>query len=346
MEDLYELNVDKEMFKGKFKHYLKSKTKTTKLSLDYIKNNLQYFYRFKSTIYTLIEYQNVDHNILDIIAEHYGNIFRQKKTNKAMKMYRKIINLIIFHHSVNDNFIRNHFNAIDKENLLKHQEISNNIIHEYFNSFNKDILIQTQTLSEDLLLDNFNVLDKKLISMCQPLSEKFIDNNLDKVELNLIGGFFQFSENFIWKYRNDLSLENIIKHQDLSCELLDRLLSDGKEINLGDISWRQDLDDWFIKKNIHLWENNIVAVEELVVYQILSEEIMNLLVKKNMLSDSAWKYLSTNQNISSEFFKRNRNQIYKCENSVNSLKKYQKIKEISKKVNIDKKIEIDIFKFM
>jgi hypothetical protein len=95
-----------------------------------------------------------------------------------------------------------------------------------------------------------------------------------------------------------------------------------------------------------MWENNKYAVEELLTYQTLSEEIMNLLIKKSMITDSAWKYLSRNQKISGEFFKKHRNQIYRCENSVESLKDYQRVKEVSKKVKIDNKIAIDIFKFL
>lgn len=346
MEGSYSLDVAREMLAGKFKHYLKSKIKTTKLPLEYIKDNLSHFYKFKSIICALIEYQNLDHNILYVIAKHYDNIYRQKKTPKSIEMYTKIVNLIIFHHSVSDDFIRKNFNVINRENLLKYQEISNDIIYEYFNSLDKDLLVRTQTLSESFLLDNFSVFDKNLISIHQPLSENFIDNNLDKVELNLVGGFFQLSEDFIWRYRDHLQLDNMIKYQNLSCCFLDRLLSDGKKINIENMSWRQNLDSWFIKKYINIWEGNIVAVEELVVYQNLSEEVMNLLIKRNMLSDSAWKFLSRNQKISSEFFKKHRNKIYKCENSVDSLRKYQRVKEISKKANIDEKVEMDIFKFM
>jgi hypothetical protein len=348
MDDFYNLDFAESMFKNKdkFKGFLKSKLKTTKLSLGYIKNNLHYYYNFNSITCVLIEYQILDHHIMRSIAEHYFNIFRQKNNVKNMETYSKIVNLIVFHHSVDDTFIRKHFDIIDGERLLRYQEISNDIIYEYFNSLNKDMLVQTQTLSEDFLLDNFNVLDRYLISSHQPLSEKFIENNLDKVELSLIGGFFQLSEDFIWKYRNNLSLDNMAKYQNLSCDLLDRLLSDDKKLNMKNISWRQDLAGWFIKKYLYLWEKDSTAIEELVIYQNLSEEIMNLLIKKNMLSDSSWKYLSRNQKISGDFFKRHRNKIYKCENSVDSLRKYQRVKEISKKVNIDSKIEIDIFKFL
>lgn len=346
MDDFYSLDMAKYMFQDKFKYYLKSKLMTTQMPLEYIKSNLHYYYTFNSTIYLLIEYQTLDHHIMDSISGHYINIFRQTNSIKSMEMYSKIVNLIIFHHSVNDTFIRNHFDVIDTDRLLRYQEISGDIIHEYFSSFNKNILVQTQTLSESFLLDNFDVFDKSLISTHQPLSEKFIDNNLDKVELNLIGGFFQLSEDFIWKYRNDLTLDNIIKYQNLRCELLDRLLSDGKKINIENISWRQELDSWFIKKYLYMWENNKYAVEELLTYQTLSEEIMNLLIKKSMITDSAWKYLSRNQKISGEFFKKHRNQIYRCENSVESLKDYQRVKEVSKKVKIDNKIAIDIFKFL
>jgi hypothetical protein len=346
MDDFYSLDIAQDMFKDRFKYYLKSKLITTKLSLEYIKSNLHYFYNFNSTIRVLIEYQMLDHQVMDIIADNYLTIFRQKNTNKSRAMYAKIVNLIIFHHHVCDNFIKKYFEVINTERLLRFQEISDGIIQDYFNSFDKDLLTQTQTIPEEFLLDNFNILNKTLISTHQPLTEKFIENNLDKVELKLIGGFFQLSETFIWKYRNDLSLDNMIKYQNLSCDLLDRLLSDDKKIDMRNMSWRQDLESWFIKKYIHLWEKDILAVEELVIYQTLSEEIMNLLVKKEMLSNSAWKYLSRNQKISSEFFKRHRNRIYKCENSVDSIRKYQRVKEISKKVNIDKKVEIDIFKFM
>ena len=341
-----ELIMAELIAKNKIKYYLKSKIKTSKLSLEYIKNNLSHFYRFKIVICTLIEYQNLDNQIIQSVSDHYANIYRQNKTVKSMEMYTKIVNLIIFHHKVNDDFIRKHFHVINKENLLRYQEISDDIIHEYFNSLDKDLLVQTQTLTESFLLDNFDVFDKNLISTHQPLSEAFMEKHLDKIELSLVGGFFQLSENFIWKYRDHLLLDNMIKYQNLSCDLLDRLLSNGKKINIGNMSWRQDLDDCFIKKYIHLWEGDVLAVEELVVYQILSEEVMNLLIKKDMLSDSAWKYLSRNQKISSEFFKRHRNKIYKCENSVDSLRKYQRVKEISKRANIDKKVEIDIFKFM
>ena len=95
------------------------------------------------------------------------------------------------------------------------------------------------------------MFDKQLISIHQPLSEEFIESNLDKVELELIGGFFALSEDFIWKYRNRLSLDNMIKYQNLSSKLLDRLISDDKKIDIKSISWRQELDCWFIKKYLH-----------------------------------------------------------------------------------------------
>ncbi len=294
-----------------------------------------------------------------------------------------ILNLMASHQKLDSEFIEKYISYFESNNfrtIIRSQDLDNSIVVRIINTENVEDILLHQILEERTIIDNLDIISKDLLCEHQPLSELFIDKLLQSncrwLDFYLIGSARLYSTEFLMKYINVemefdynecefkynkqlLSIEKIVKFQNLDNTLISFILSsldnivklcrDTKSIDklVEDISWRQQLDSHTIKQFIHLWSNNNSAVEELLIYQNLSEDLIILMSEMDIISSAGWNYLSRNQKISSSVFRKCRNKIYRCHNSVNELANYNKARVVSmKKAKLDNNIISKIFEFM
>ena len=147
-------------------------------------------------------------------------------------------------------------------------------------------------------------------------------------DINRIIKYQNFSENMLDTIFNLLlnKKKNIIN---TDCKLQQEDLNKSIDKLVCDISWRQVVPDSIIRKYHEIFKNNSLAVEELLLYQTVKEDTIIFMEYNNLISDAGWRHLSRNQKITSNIFKRFRNKIYKCKNSVKELKNYKKSKTVA-----------------
>jgi hypothetical protein len=272
-----------------------------------------------------------------------------------------------------------YFSAANYNYLIRSQELSINSIIIILSRDNSDSIVKYQNLPERFILNNIDILSKDLICSYQPLSEQFIEEVGTKssggwVNLSLAGQNRLYSTTFIIKYlnieaelnewvgfdsSNFLSIENVVKYQNMDKESVMYVLNalnnySGSIVSrlkvkklVENMSWRQSISSEYIKKYINLWNDNSSAVEELLIYQVLSEDIILYMAESGLVTETGWRFLSRNQKLSSSVFHRFRNQIHKCENSVEELRKYSGARVVGKKrAGLDNNVVNKIFEFM
>jgi len=303
---------------------------------EYIEINLNII--ISSVILTkrLIRYQTISDNIMFKIMD--SNIAKQR-INKI-----SFLELMMQNQILSELFINQFSIFMSNDKLIETQELSISYIQTIINQENVRSIIINQNLDDRFIEDNLDMMDMTLVSEHQSVSEEFIYKHKKDLNLQLIGCARLYSSDFILKNLNThcakclftdnpeyLSIENIVKYQNLDkyslkcifyileMYALDEIISERILLLIESISWRQHIDSDLIKQFINIWKYNNSALEELFIYQNLSEDVILMLAKMKLISKSGWMYISKNQKITSEIFKLYKNNLYKCNNSKRQL---------------------------
>lgn len=320
-------------------------------------------------IIRFVKYQQLDCNYIQRILD--SNICKSERNKRIL------LNNAARNQRLDKEFIHSHLERFSHNNydtLIRNQEMGEESIVIIINADNADSVVTYQNLTERIIIDNIDILSTKLVCMCQPLSEEFIEEvgtvkNGGWIDLSLVGQTRLYTTSFMIKYLNIeeelmngksthfLSIENIVKYQNMDCKLIEYVLASLNKCKknyftrvckiVESMSWRQSIPSDIIKKYINLWTKNSTAVEELLIYQILSEDLILHMANTGLITESGWRFLSRNQKLSSSIFHKFRNQIHRCVNSVEELRKYSGARTVSKKrAGIDNNIVNKIFEFM
>jgi len=304
----------------------------------------KYIIKSASCIYELCTYQKLSDDVLDKIIK-WPNCFRNRKSMKKLIM-KTIFLSISEHQTLNDNHIEFIIRESEKNlstnhniqillNLINVQRLSFNVIRNNFIKFTINIdsdgtqlsesLIVNQRIPEDLLEDNIDMFSIDKIVFNQALSSKFIYKFSNIINFKLLGEACLLEDEILIYFKSKLCMKKILKYQNLSSNVLNCFINSKDTLceivkHIETMSYRQSLDSQFILKNIDLWFENDSAVEELVIYQKLSIEVLNYLADNNYLSNLAWIYLSQNQKFDSYIFSKYKKKLLVCSNSMNNVK--------------------------
>lgn len=215
-------------------------------------------------------------------------------------------------------------------------DIINLIIDNIRNIYYGDLL---NIYKGDWSLISNNILDNKFMSMfgahidmeiyleykIHKYYKNYLDKDCDDLNLiikylgwNYIAEYVSFDENFIKLYEYKLPIDNIVKNDKICLPMwyIDKYYD---KINFKELSGRRPMTDDFVEKygdkltwNIYIWKNQQINEKYIkkylptsqsrygaVMYQKLSDSLIEETIKKNIHNESIWELLK-HQNLSIE----------------------------------------------
>ena len=302
-------------------------------------------------------YKTLDEKLLEknIDKLHWNNISKyQDLSEEFISNHKNDVNweIISIYQNLSEEFITKYEYDVNWGNIFRCQNLSNKFLEKYIDimdwtkiSFNKlptkfiekytdklTINYLIYSLNEDLIYKYIDEIDiYELFETRKDISIELIEKIFDKILKNerknrIIKGIieeYNLPNKFIDKHYNDLDESYLIEFQDLSIEIIDKIIKDLKNYKpddkysgnrnanriknkIYDLIKNQNLPFIYIKEFI---EKYSIDLDKIVEYQDLNEkEILYLLSKyKSKISN---KILLKHQIVSKEILKENKDYFY------------------------------------
>ena len=275
-------------------------------------NNINYSQILMSN-YLSEEFMNKYDDKLDLFGENIKINLSNEFLVERLKSSHWEYNITKFQ-VLSEEFMEKYKKYINEKNILRYQNLSESLLEKIINEGNSSIIFKYQNLSKEFIEKYYSMYKNNIreIYKYQELSEEFIEKHLLN-NLTEIYKYQVFSEEFIKKhlfnklgkkkllkkYENeyrDLDLYNIIEHQELSEEFMEKNM-----MNLDKYLWNKILKHQKLSEKIGIKLLGKIRLSDMVKYIQFSEDFFR--THKDMIYGSLIENIIKHQNKVSEKFK-------------------------------------------